>query len=187
MSRMPPLDPTQMTEEQKKAAEALTAGPRGGVKGPFIALLRSPQLMDRLQKVGEHLRFGSSLEPHISEFLMCCVSRDWTQQFEWTVHVPLARKAGVKAEALESLAEGRRPEGMAEDEAIAYDFWEELVRTRGVSDATYLRARGRFGETGVVDMLGVIGYFTAVSMVLNVAQTPPPEDASVRALARFPL
>ena len=94
VERMPPLDPAAMNEAQRKSAQALTAGPRGGVKGPFIALLRSPELMDRLQQVGEYLRFRSSLEPRISEFLMLVVSRAWTQQFEWSVHAPLALKAG---------------------------------------------------------------------------------------------
>ena len=184
--RMPPLDPARMNEAQKKAAHDLTAGPRGGVKGPFIPLLRSPELMDRLQKVGEYLRFKSALEPRINEFLVCVVSRDWTQQFEWFVHVPLALKAGVKQETLTSLAEGRRPAGMAEDEAIAYDFWEELARTKGVSDAAYERAVIRFGENGIIDLLGLLGYFTTVSMVMNVAHTPPAADERVSALQSFP-
>jgi 4-carboxymuconolactone decarboxylase len=175
-----------MTQAQKKAADELAAGPRGGVKGPFIPLLRSPELMDRLQKVGEYLRFRSSLEPRISEFLMCVVSREWTQQFEWFVHVPLALKAGVEPQTLESLSEGRRPAGMAADEEIAYDFWDELTRTNGVSDATYRRALDRFGENGIIDLLGLLGYFTTVSMVMNVAHTPPQKDASVSALQRFP-
>src|SRR3954466_15301567 len=109
IDRMPPLEASAMDDAQRKAARALVEGPRKGVKGPFIALLRSPELMDRLQQVGEYLRFRSSLQPRISEFLMLIVSRQWTQQFEWAVHVPLALKAGVAAQAIDSLAEGRRP------------------------------------------------------------------------------
>jgi 4-carboxymuconolactone decarboxylase len=184
--RMPPLERDKMTEAQKRAADELAAGPRGGVKGPFIPLLRSPELMDRLQKVGEYLRYKSSIEPRISEFLMCVVSRDWTQQFEWFVHVPLALKAGVRQEALHSLSQGRRPVGMAEDEEIAYEFWEELARTKGVSDATYRRAVEKFGENGIIDMLGLLGYFTTVSMVMNAAHTPPPKEESVAALHPYP-
>ena len=175
--RMAPLAREEMSDSQRKAADALTAGPRRGVKGPFIALLRSPDLMDRLQKVGEYLRFESALEPRINELLMCVVSREWTQQFEWLVHVPLALKAGVKRETLESLSEGRRPAAMADDEALAYDLWEELVRTKGVSEATYQGAVDRFGEAGIVDLLALVGYFTTVSMVMNVAHTPPGVDA----------
>jgi 4-carboxymuconolactone decarboxylase len=183
--RMPSLDAATMTEEQRQAAQSLAAGPRGAVKGPFIALLRSPELMDRLQKVGEYLRFGSSLEPRIGEFVMLMVSREWTQQFEWCVHVPLALAAGLKQETVQSLAEGRRPAGMAIDEETAYDSCDELFRTRGLSEATYRRAVAQFGERGVVDLLGLVGYFTIVSMVLNVAHIPA--DGGVPPLLPFPL
>jgi 4-carboxymuconolactone decarboxylase len=186
VERMPPLDPAAMNDAQRKAAQALAAGPRGGVKGPFIALLRSPELMDRLQQVGEYLRFRSSLDPRISEFLMLVVARAWTQQFEWSVHVPLALKAGVKAQTIEGLAAGARPGAMAADEALAYDFCDELLRTKGVSDATYRAVVDRFGERGLIDMLGVIGYFTTVSMALNVAHTPAPKDG-VEPLTPLPL
>jgi 4-carboxymuconolactone decarboxylase len=185
--RMPPLSAAAMTPAQRAAAEALAAGPRGGVKGPFIPLLRSPELMDRLQKVGEYLRFKSSLEPRVSELLVLVVSRRWTQQFEWAVHVPLALKAGVARETIEALAAGRRPARMAPDEALAYDFCDELWRNKGVCDATYRAAVERFGEPGVVDLLGLVGYFTTVSMLMNVARTPRPADESVSRLSALPL
>jgi 4-carboxymuconolactone decarboxylase len=186
VDRMPPLERAAMSEAQRKVADELAAGPRGGVKGPFIPLLRSPELMDRLQKVGEYLRFQSSLEPRISEFAMLVVSRQWTQQFEWAVHVPLAVKAGVKAQAVQSLAEGRRPAAMAGDEAVVYDFCDELVRNRGVCDVTYRQAVDQFGERGVIDLVGLVGYFTTVSMVMNVACTPAPKS-EVPALEPLPL
>ncbi len=185
--RMPPLEPEAMNNLQRKAAEELIAGPRKGVKGPFVPLIRSPELMDRLQKVGEYLRFKSSLEPRISELVMLIVSREWTQHFEWLTHVPLATKAGIKSDAIAALAEGRRPQGMPEDEEIVYDFCDELHRNKGVSDTTYRRAVSKFGENGVLDVLGVVGYFTTVSMVMNVAHTPPPEDKATGALLPFPL
>lgn len=187
VERMPPLDAGEMTDAQRAAAAELAAGPRGGVKGPFIALLRSPELMQRLQKVGEYLRFGSSLEPRVSELLMLIVSRHWTQQFEWGVHVPLARRAGVSADTVAAIAEGRRPGAMAADEALAHDFAQELLRSHGLSDATYAAAAERFGERGVIDMLGVLGYFTTVSMVLNVARTPAPRSDEVVPLQPLPL
>jgi 4-carboxymuconolactone decarboxylase len=184
--RMPALAPEAMDEKQKAAAAALIAGPRGAVFGPFIPLMRSPELMDRMQKVGEYLRYQSALETRINEFVMLIVSRQWTQQFEWCMHYPLALKAGVKAETLDALAEGRRPTDMAEDEEIAYEVCDELERTHGVSDQTYARAVAQFGERGVVDMLSLIGYFTTVSIVMNVAHTPPLKDASAAPLASFP-
>ena len=137
--------------------------------------------------MGEYLRFRSSLEARISEFLMLVVSRAWTQQFEWSVHVPLALKAGVKPQTVETLAAGSRPAAMATDEATAYDFCDELLRTKGVSEATYRAAVDRFAEGGVIDMLGVIGYFTTVSMVLNVAHTPAPKDARAEPLSPLPM
>ena len=177
---MPPLERAAMTEAQCNSADELAAGPRGGVKGPFIPLLRSPELMDRLQKVGEYLRFRSSLEPRISEFVMCVVSRQWTQQFEWAVHAPLAVRSGVNAETIAALSHGRRPPAMAKDEAIAYDFCTELERNRGVSEATYRQTVDQFGERGLVDLLGLVGYFTTVSMVMNVAHTPAPKGDVAR-------
>ncbi len=185
--RMPPLAPERMDEAQKAAAAELTAGPRGGVKGPFIPMLRSPELMNRLQKVGEYLRFQSSLEARINEFVMLITSREWTQQFEWFVHTPLALKAGIRPEIVDALAEGRRPSGMAEDEEIAYEVCDELFRTHGVCETTYRRAIAKFGERGVIDMIGLVGYFSTVSMIMNVAHTPPQADASVKPLQPFPL
>ena len=185
--RMPPLPAGKMTDAQRKAADEMIAGPRKGVKGPFVPLLRSPELMDRLQKVGEYLRFQSSLDQRISEFVMLVVSRAWTQHFEWFVHVPLGRKAGISEDTIAALADGRRPSGMSEDEELAYDFCEELLRNKGVSETTYRRAVMRFGENGVIDMLGVAGYFTTVSMIMNVAHSPPPADESVAPLVPYPL
>ena len=185
-NRMPPLPADKMTAAQRKAAEEMIAGPREGVKGPFVPLLRSPELMNRLQKVGEYLRFQSSLEQRISEFIMLIVSRQWTQQFEWFVHVPLGRKAGIAEDTIAALAEGRRPSAMGRDEEVAYDFCEEMLRNKGVSETTYRRTVASFGEHGMIDMIAVAGYFTTVSMVMNVTHSPPPEDGTVRALMPFP-
>ena len=184
--RMPALPMEAMDDAQKAAAQELIAGPRGAVFGPFIPLLRSPELLNRLQKVGEYLRYQSALETRINEFVMLIVSRQWTQQFEWCMHYPLALKAGMKQEVLDALAEVRRPPGMAPDEEIAYEVCDELERTRGVSDATYRRAVDCFGERGVLDMLGLVGYFSTVSMIMNVAHTPPQKETTVKPLAAFP-
>lgn len=184
--RMPALAPEAMNVAQKTAAQALIDGPRGAVFGPFIPLLRSPELMNRLQKVGEYLRFDSALAPRISEFVMLIVARQWSQQFEWRMHYPLALKAGVRQETLEALAQGGRPASMAQDEALAWDFCDELARTRGVSDASYARTVATFGEAGVIDMMSLVGYFTTVSMIMNVARTPPMAGTASAPLAAFP-
>ena len=185
--RMPALSFDVMSAAQNVAAQELIDGPRGAVFGPFIPLLRSPELMSRLQKVGEYIRFNSVLETRINEFVMLIVARQWTQQFEWCMHYPLALKAGIELRVLEALAAGRRPADMAEDEAIAYDLCDELARMHGISDATYALAVTKFGEQGVIDMVGLVGYFSTVSMVMNVARTPPMSDTSSPPLASFPL
>jgi 4-carboxymuconolactone decarboxylase len=145
-----------------------------------------PGADDALQKVGEYLRYHSALDARVSEFLMLIVSRIWTQQFEWAVHYPLVLQAGLAPEVASALGEGRRPQRMADDEKIAYDFAEELLRTHDVSEATYQRTVTRFGERGVIDMIGLLGYFTTVSMVLNVAHTPS-SDSKAGELVALPL
>jgi 4-carboxymuconolactone decarboxylase len=170
--RMPPIALERMDDAQRAAADELIAGPRKGVKGPFIPLLRSPQLLARLQKVGDYLRFESALSRRVNEFATLVVSRAWTQQFEWAVHVPLAIAAGTAPQTIEALREGRRPTGMSREEELAYDFTAELLWNRGVSEAAYAGCVDAFGEHGVVDLVGLVGYFTTMSMLLNVAHTP---------------
>jgi 4-carboxymuconolactone decarboxylase len=185
--RMPPLARETMDDTQRAAADELIAGPRKGVKGPFIPLMRSPRLLAPLQKAGEYLRFDSVLPRRVSEFATLVVSRQWMQQFEWFTHVPLALQEGTSAETIEALRLGRRPSAMSAEEAFVYDFTVELTTHRGVGDARYTECVERFGERGVIDLVGLIGYFTTVSMVLNVAHTPPNETPGVAALPVLPL
>lgn len=175
-----------MDEAQRAAADELIAGPRKGVKGPFIALLRSPDLMARIQKVGEYLRFGSKLLPRLSEFATLLVARKWTQQFEWFMHAPLALKAGVTQQTIDAIREGRRPPSGSPDELAVFDFASELLIHHGVSDATYTACVDRFTEQGVVDLVCIIGYFTMISMVLNVAHIPAEPSDATAALPPLP-
>lgn len=186
MERLPLPAFDTMTEAQRAAANDLIAGPRKGVKGPFIALLRSPELMARLQKVGEYLRFHSNVPPRIAEFATLCVARSWSQQFEWVMHVPLALKAGTSREAIDGLQEGRRPSSMSSGEAAVLDFITELTNTKGVAQATYDRVLSELGEPGLIDLVGIVGYFTSMCMVLNVAHTPPEATIDVDLLPAFP-
>jgi 4-carboxymuconolactone decarboxylase len=174
--RMPPLAPERMNDAQRKAAAELAAGPRKGVFGPFIPLLRSPELMDRLQRVGEYLRFGNTNPPRLTELAMLITARHVTNQFEWAVHHPLAIKAGVAPATVEAIRAGRRPEAMPDDEALVHDFCRELLATHHVADATYERAWASFGEQAVVDLVGTVGYFLAICLVMNVAGTPAPDN-----------
>jgi 4-carboxymuconolactone decarboxylase len=183
--RMPPIPRDRMTEAQKKAADELISGRRGALIGPFHPMLRSPELMSRLQKTGEYVRFENSIGPKLTELVILLTAREWTQQFEFNAHQPLGVKAGLKQDVIAAIAEGRRPPGMADDEEIAYDFCTELHRNQSVSDTTYARAVKRFGEQGVVDMTGLTGYYTVLAMIMNVARTPLP-DGVKPPLSAFP-
>jgi 4-carboxymuconolactone decarboxylase len=137
--------------------------------------MRSPDLGNRLQNVGEYIRYKTSLPLRLSELAILITAREWTSQYEWYAHYPLAMKAGLGAKVADELALGRRPSTMKDDEAAVYEFCIQLHRTRKVDDAAFKRALEVFGEQGVVDLVGVSGYYTAVSMTLNVAQVMPPE------------
>ena len=184
--RMPPLSREAMDDSQRAAADELVAGPRKGVKGPFIPMLRSPGLMQHLQKAGEYLRFGSALPRRVSEFATLVTVRAWRQQFEWLVHADLARKEGTSDATIEALRAGRRPSTMSAEEAFVYDFVTELTANRGVDDVTYREAVDRFGERGVIDLTGLIGYFTLISMILNVAHAPSGEVKDIAPLPVLP-
>ena len=167
--RMPPLAADRMNEAQHAAAAALIAGPRKGVFGPFIPLMRSPELLDRLQRVGEYLRFGSRIPARLNELAMLITARHLTNQFEWAVHHPLAIKAGVSADVVEAIRRRERASAMPPDEALLHDYCLELLETHHVSDALYERALAAWGEQGVVDLVGCVGYFVAICLVMNVA------------------
>jgi 4-carboxymuconolactone decarboxylase len=170
--RLPLPAPDAMNDAQRAAAQALIDGPRKGVYGPFLPLLRSPELLDRVAKVGEYLRFASVLDARVRELVTCAAARHVHNQFEWVMHAPLARKAGVSAAAIEALRQGARPRDLAADEQAALDFAQELMRTNGTSDATYADALAQFGEQGAVELTTLVGYFVMVNWVMNVARTP---------------
>lgn len=182
--RMPPIPADKMTDAQKKAVAEFTAV-RGALTGPFVVLLRSPEVVNRARALSDYLRFKSVLPPRLSELVILITARQWTQQYEWEAHYPLALKGGLSPEIAKAIAEGRRPQHMAEDEEAAYDFCLELHRNHSVSDTTYARALSKFGEQGIIDMTGLNGYYTLIAMVLNTARTPLPAGATP-ALAPFP-
>jgi 4-carboxymuconolactone decarboxylase len=184
--RLPLPAQDAMTAAQRAAAEQLRAGPRKGVKGPFIPLLRSPELLVRLEKVGEYLRFDSAIPPRIAEFATLVVARAWSQQFEWAVHVPLALKAGTEQASIDDLRDGRRPASMSAAEALVFDFVSELSSNRGVSQAGFDAVVAEWGEQGLVDLVATVGYFTMISMVLNVAHTPRDAASAVEPLPVLP-
>ncbi|WP_411880735.1 carboxymuconolactone decarboxylase family protein [Polaromonas sp. YR568] len=184
--RMPLMPPGAMSPAQREAADALIAGPRKAVFGPFIPLLRSPQLMGRIGDVGAYLRFESVLDARIRELAICAAARHTANQFEWLMHAPLALAAGVAQSTIDAVAQGRQPRGMADDEAAALDLAFEVLRQHGCSDPSYDAALKTFGEQGVVELVSLVGYFVMVCWVMNVARTPAQGKPGFAPLSPFP-
>jgi 4-carboxymuconolactone decarboxylase len=176
--RFKTLTPETMTPEQRRVAEAIVKGPRGGMRGPFNALLRSPGLADAAQKLGEHVRFKMSLPAPLRELAIRLPARHWPAQFEWYAHTQIARAAAPAPAICEAIAEGKKPAAMSADEAIVYEFCSELLSTTQMSDATFAKTRERFGEAGVMELTGTCGYYSLVAMVLNVDRQPIPDGAA---------
>lgn len=182
--RLPTIPPEKYTPEQKKAADEFEQARKRAVFGPFEPLMHSPEVMTQARSMGDYLRYHSALGNTLSELVILITARQWTQDYEWYVHYPIALKAGIKKEIADAIADGRRPVGMSEDEEIVYDFSTELHNNKRVSDKTFERADRRFGKKGVVDLTGINAYYTLLAMQMNVAQYQVPKDANK--LTRFP-
>ncbi len=178
--RMPAIPAEALTPQQQHAAADFRAARNAELTGPFVPLLRSPEVLTRARALGDYLRYKTQLEPRHSEFVILMAARSWSQQYEWAVHYPIAITAGVKAEVARAIAERRRPSDMTADEAVLYDFCDELMRTQAVGDVAYARMVATFGEKGVVDTVGIVGYYTMLAMMLNTARTPPPDNGTPR-------
>jgi len=183
--RLPPIPVDKMTPEQKRAAEEFESGRGYAPRGPFAVMLRSPEVMLRAKAMGDYLRFRNVLPERIREMVILVTAREWTQDYEWFHHYKIALKERLAKEIADAIADGRRPERMDEPEAAAYDFAIELHRRRSVSDATYARALSHFGEQGIIDLVGLNGYYIFNAMMINVARTPLDDDKA-EPLKRFP-
>jgi 4-carboxymuconolactone decarboxylase len=183
-TRLPTIAPALYNPAQQQAAAEFEAARGTPVFGPFEPLLHSPPVMSLARAMGDYLRYKSAIGTRLSEWAILVTAREWTQDFEWAVHHPLALQAGIAAELAQAVAEGRRPQGMSDDEEIVYEFSIELHRHKRVSDITFARADKRFGKAGVVDLTAINGYYALLAMQLNVAQYPAP--AGAQKLARLP-
>jgi 4-carboxymuconolactone decarboxylase len=170
--RFKPLTYDEMTPEQKTMIDHLLAGERGSLGGPFNILLRSPEMGDLAQQFGASMRFHAALPRPALETVIIVTARYWTAQFEWTAHKRAALQAGVSPAIVDAIANGKRPSGMDADLETAYNFTTELLKNKQVSDAVFAAAKSRFGEKGVVDMIGLNGWYSMVSMALNVDRYP---------------
>jgi 4-carboxymuconolactone decarboxylase len=183
--RFPPLDPARMTEEQRRVAADMTAS-RGGLHGPFSGMLRSPELGDRLQRVGHYVRFMSPLPAPIREIAILLTARHWTAQFEWHAHRKIAEEAGLAPAICDAIATGERPAALDPAQAAVYDFAASLLATGQVADAAFEAAVRQFGEPGAADIIGTVGYYTTVSFFLNVDRFPVPGGGAPLAPRRTP-
>jgi len=177
MPRVPDLVVEKLSADQRKVYDAITAGPRGAVQGPLRIWLQSAELADRAQALGAFCRFGTSLPPRLSELAILVTGAHWQAGFEWHAHAPLGIKAGLDAAAVEAIRTGRTPSFGRGDEAAAYGFAKELLGTRKVSDATYQRAVAELGVKGVVELIGILGYYGLISMTINAFEVPLPPGA----------
>lgn len=175
MPRLAPLDLDKLTPEQKRVADEIVAGPRGGMRGPFESWLRSPGLADPAQKLGAHVRFGTSLPRDLSELAIILTGKHWRANFEFWAHARLAAQVGIAPEVIEAVRTGSPPAFGDARQRLVYDFVTELLANQRVSDSTYARAIEAFGEQGVVDLVGTVGYYSLVSMTLDVFEVGVPE------------
>ena len=183
-TRLPEIPVDQYTTEQQKAAQEFELVRKKAPWGPFAMLMYSPELMNNARAMGDYLRYHSAFDSALSEFAILITAREWSQDYEWSIHYPIAIKAGLKPAIVESLKDGRRPEGMTEDQTIVYDFTIELQRNKRVSDATFAKIEKRFGKKGAVDLAGIAGYYTFLAMEMNMARRPTP--IGNERLPRFP-
>ena len=176
--RLPELTEDKLDDAQRALLESMRAGPRGArvkLGGPFGVYMHAPQYGELTQQLGAFVRFKTSLEPRLSEFAILCTAKMWRAQYEWHAHAPIAEKAGVKADVVRDIKAGRAPAKAAKDERAIFDFVKELYKTRRVSERTYKRLHGYLGDKATVELVGILGYYTAVSMILNIFNVPLPE------------
>jgi len=170
----------QLDDKQKAVADVMKQKTLSGISGPNNVLLRSPSLAENIMRFNDHLRYNTSVPLRLNELAILLVGRHWNSQFEWALHVPAARKAGLAEAVINDLAEGRRPAAMQPDESIVYDFVTGLLTNKAVGDEVFTKAKAAFGEQRVVDLIGVTGFYVMLAMVLNTAEIPLPPDAAAK-------
>ena len=178
--RLPPIDPSQWTDAQRLCAQEIIDGPRRALISPFVPLLRSPELCTHAQRMGEYLRYRSAIGLRLSELAILVVARHWDQQVEWAIHAPIAEREGIASQAIAAIAVSQTPQFVAEDERLVYHASLQLLQDKRVDDATWSAAVAVLGEQGVVDLSGIVGYYSMLAIVMNGAQTPPPPGFKLR-------
>jgi 4-carboxymuconolactone decarboxylase len=178
MSRFDVLDREQMSPRQREVADAIASGPRGALKGPFLALIHNPELASRVQSLGEHLRYGTGLPQQLVEIAILVTARRWSCDYEWAAHARIAREAGLREAVIDSISQRTRPHDLAPEEALMLDFAGETVWRGEPSETSYDAAVARWSRATVLDLLAVCGYYTMLAFVLNAARLPLPAGAT---------
>jgi len=176
--RVPILEEAELTGDQRALLDSIRSGPRGGsttIRGPFAVFLHAPVFGELAQKLGGHCRFKTAVPPRLSEFAVLATAKLWRAQYEWFAHVPQAERAGVKPETIRDLHKGRVPKSAPKDERAIYDFVQELYKGKRVSDKTFARVLDVLGQPGTIELVGILGYYVLISMILNVFRMSPPE------------
>jgi 4-carboxymuconolactone decarboxylase len=176
--RFPKLTPEQMNAAQREVAAEITAGPRGEVRGPFIALIHNPELAGRLQKLGEFLRWKGKLAPKLKELAVLITARRWSCQHEWVMHSKLALEGGLAKEVVDAIARDREPANLSAEEKAIYRFCRELHATGRAGDDAFADIEKRFGLDGALELIALNGYYTLMAMVLNTAGLPLPGNVA---------
>jgi 4-carboxymuconolactone decarboxylase len=181
-SRVPVLAEGELTDVQRALLDSIRSGPRGAgttIRGPFAVFLHAPAFGDLAQQLGGYCRFKTSVPPRLSELAILCTAKLWRAQYEWFAHVPLAERAGVKKETIRDLHLGRAPKSAPKDERAIYDFIQDLYKTKRVSDKNFKRVSAILGEPATVELVGILGYYVLISMILNVFRMPIPEGEAL--------
>lgn len=173
MFRIPPLQTDAMTAEQRDVHDRIASGPRGGVRGPLAIWLHRPELADLAQSLGRYCRYDSSLPPRLSELAILTTARVWNADYEWQTHLPHALAAGLSQDITDALSRDETPVFTAEDEELVYLFTRELNEKKSVSDALFERTLARLGRDATVDLVGVLGYYSLISMTIKAFEVPP--------------
>jgi 4-carboxymuconolactone decarboxylase len=177
MSRLPAVNPELLDAPARAVYDTIASGPRKGVRGPLAVWLHRPQLADKAQALGQYCRYDSSLEPRLSELAILLLGRHWLAEYEWAAHKPFALAAGLSPDVIDAIRDGRLPEFVHHDEAMVYAFITQLHATRGIDDALYADVLATLGQDRVIDLVGVAGYYTLISMTIKVFNVPPPTGA----------
>lgn len=177
MSRLPDLRYEDMSAEQQRVHDEIAAGPRGKVEGPLKVWLHAPKLATHAQKLGAHARFQSLLPPPLSELAILVTAATWQADFEWYAHARLAREAGIADAVIEAIRRGEKPSLTDAKARAVYAVSRELHRRRSLSDETYALAEAALGRAALVDLVGILGYYTLVSMTLNAFRVPTPDGS----------